>query len=210
MPHIKERVIGSNNDCITEDLRAPPGGAKEDGVELTVVFKEPLYARFRECKLELNPDKTRIVYCKCSARQGNYPVLTFDFLGYTFGPKRARSSRGYFVGYLPAVSRKATKAFRNKVRSSGIHRQVDKQLSDIADMWNPILRGWIQYYGRFYPSALYPTFNRFNLVLERWIRRKYRKYRYRKIAAYDWLGRIAKQQPQLFVHWQYVKPAAGQ
>jgi RNA-directed DNA polymerase len=168
-----------------------------------------LQARFSECKLELNPDKTRIVYCKCSARRGEFPVINFDFLGYTFGPKRARSPRGYFVGYLPAVSRKATKAFRDKVRSSGIHRQVDKKLSDIADMWNPILRGWIQYYGRFYPSALYPTFNHFNLVLERWIRRKYRKYRYRKIAAHDWLGRIAKQQPKLFVHWQYVKPAAG-
>jgi len=104
-----------------------------------------LQARFSECKLELNPDKTRIVYCKCSARQGEFSVINFDFLGYTFGPKRARSPRVYFVGYLSAVSRKATKAFRDKVRSSGIHRHVDKKLSDIADMWNPILRGWIQY-----------------------------------------------------------------
>lgn len=130
-------------------------------------LKAELQARFGECKLELNPDKIRIVYCTCSARQGKFPVITFDFLGYTFGPKQARSPRGYFVGYLPAVSREATEAFRDKVRSSGIYRQVDEQLSDIADLCNPILRGWTQYYRRFYPSALYPTFNHFNLVLER-------------------------------------------
>jgi RNA-directed DNA polymerase len=178
-------------------------------VEEAQLLHARLQERFGECKLELNPDKTRIVYCKRSGRRDEYEVNTFDFLGYTFGPKRARSRHGFFVGFLPAISRKATKAFRDKVRAAGIHRQVDKTLTELAEVWNPILRGWMNYYGRFYPSALCPTFNHFNLVLERWVRRKYRKYRYRRVPAKRWLGRIAAQQPSLFVHWAFVKPSAG-
>jgi RNA-directed DNA polymerase len=153
-------------------------------------LKEQLELRFRECKLELHPDKTKIIYCKDDKRPGKYEHIKFDFLGYTFRPRRARSPLGYFVGFTPAVSNKATKSVRDKVRKAHLHRQVDKTIEQIAEIWNPALRGWINYYGRFYKSALYPTLNHFNQVLERWVKRKYRQYKHNPRAAKKWLGRI--------------------
>ena len=126
---------------------------KEEALEL----KEQLEARFRECKLELHPDKTKIIYCKDDKRPGRYEHIKFDFLGYTFRPRRARSQLGYFVGFTPGISNKAAKSVRDKVRKARLHRQVDKTIEQIAEIWNPALRGWINYYGRFYKSALYPT-----------------------------------------------------
>jgi len=178
---------------------------KEDAQELL----KQLQARFRECKLELHPDKTKIIYCKDDKRREDHGHITFDFLGFTFRPRRARSRYGFFIGFTPGVSNRATKVARSKVRKACIPRQVDKKLEQIAMLWNPVLRGWINYYGRFYISALYPTLNHFNRVLERWVRRKYRKYKHNPKAAKRWLGRIYAQNPTLFVHWEYVHPMAG-
>lgn len=169
---------------------------EEEAVELL----EQLVMRFRECGLELHPDKTKIIYCKDDRRPREYKHTSFDFLGYTFRPRRARGRFGFFVGFTPGVSNQATKSIRDRVRKANIHRQVDKKIGQIAELWNPVIRGWINYYGRFYRSALYPTLNHFNRVLERWVRRKYRQYKHNPKAAKRWLGRTYAEQPSLFAH----------
>lgn len=167
--------------------------------------------RLAQCKLELHPEKTKIVYCKDGKQRGGYPNEKFDFLGYTFRPREACSREGKrFVGFLPAVSDKAAKRMRLVMRSWKIHRRSDLRLEDLVRLSNPIIRGWINYYGQFYKSALRWTFNVLNRILVRWAMRKYKKLRYHRRRAAHWLGRIALQKPKLFYHWQMgFRPSAG-
>jgi len=94
---------------------------------------EKLEQRFKTCKLELHPDKTRIVYCKDDDRRGNYPEIKFDFLGYTFRPRRSKNRYGKnFINFTPAVSNKSCKAMRQVIRGWRIHLKPDKELIDIS------------------------------------------------------------------------------
>jgi len=167
--------------------------------------------RFAECGLELNLQKTKIVYCKDDNRQGGYPEQKFDFLGYTFRPRRSKDRWGrFFVGFSPAISNAAAKSLRETMRQWRIHRQSDKSLDDLARICNPVIRGWMNYYGCFYKSALYPIFQILNNTLARWASRKYKGLRKRKRGAHLWLQRIAHRQPCLFAHWQLSQFKAGQ
>ena len=167
--------------------------------------------RFAECRLELNLQKTRVVYCKDDNRRGNYPEQKFDFLGYTFRPRTSKSRQGrYFVNFSPAISTRAAKSIRETMRQWRMHRQSDKSLDDLARISNPVIRGWINYYGCFYKSALYPIFQTLNNILARWASRKYKRLRGRKRRAHLWLQRIAHSQPCLFAHWQLSQFKAGQ
>ncbi len=172
---------------------------------------EKLEQRFKACELELHPDKTRIVYCKDDDRRGNYPEIKFDFLGYTFRPRRSRNRYGkHFINFTPAVSNKSCKAMRQLIRGWRIHLKPDKELIDISRMFNPVIRGWINYYGCFYKSGLYPVLRKLNRAIIHWARRKYKRLaRHRRRAEY-WLGGIARREPQLFAHWQMgVLPTTG-
>jgi RNA-directed DNA polymerase len=174
-------------------------------------IKAMIEKRLLECGLRLHPDKTKIVYCKDDKRGGNHPEEKFDFLGYTFRPRLSKSRYNrYFVGFSPAVSNSAAKSIRSVIRSWRIHRASDKTIMDLSRMFNPIIRGWINYYGSYYKSALYPIFNQLNLALIKWAKRKYKRLRKRQRKAYHWLGRIARQSPGLFAHWRFgAKPSAG-
>ncbi len=167
--------------------------------------------RLEQCKLELHPKKTKIVFCKNSNRSGNYPNEKFDFLGYTFRPRLAMNRRGQgYVNFSPAISDEAAKSIRGRIRRWKIHLMSDKSINDLSRMLNPTIRGWINYYGRFYKSELYPVLNQLNLSLRHWATRKYKKLRFRKRKAYHWLGRIARRQRGLFAHWRFgIQPAAG-
>ena len=167
--------------------------------------------RLSECKLKLNPAKTKIVYCKDSNRQGNYPEEKFDFLGYTFGPRFSKDRwNRYFVNFSPAISAKAAKSIRRTISGWRIHRMSDKDIADLSRIFNSTIRGWINYYGRYYKSELYPIFDQLNRILTKWAMRKYKHFRNRKPRARHWLGRIALRQPYLFAHWQFgAKPTAG-
>lgn len=170
-----------------------------------------LQERFKACGLALHPDKTRIVYCKDDDRRGEYPETRFDFLGYTFRPRRAKNRYGkFFVSFTPGVSNEAAKAMRQRIHDWRMHLKPDKSLEDLSRMFNPVLRGWINYYGGFYKSALYPTLRHMNRALVQWVRRKYKRFnRHRRRAEY-WLGRVARREPTLFAHWQMgIKPTAG-
>jgi len=170
-----------------------------------------LEARFGECHLELHPEKTKIIYCKDDDRRGNYPNTGFDFLGFTFRPRRSKNRWGkHFINFTPGVSNKAAKAMRQKARRWKMHLRSDKSLEDLSRMFGPAIRGWINYYGRFYKSALYPTLRHLNRTLVRWVMRKFKRFRRHHRRAEYWLGRIARRQPWLFPHWQMgVRPTAG-
>jgi len=173
-------------------------------------IKSAIEKRLRQCRLRLHPQKTKIVYCKDSSRKDNYPKEKFDFLGYTFRPRLSKNRRGeFFVNFSPAISDEAGKSMRRVVRGWRIHRMSDKSIEDLSRIINSVLRGWINYYGRFYKSALYPIFDQLNCALKHWAMRKYKKLRGRQRRARYWLGRIARREPNLFVHWRYVRPAAG-
>jgi RNA-directed DNA polymerase len=163
-----------------------------------------LKQRFEECKLELHPLKTKIVYCKDGSRKGQYPQTEFTFLGYTFRRRLVKNSNGdnLFVGFTPAVSKEALKSMRAETRRRGFRNRTDWGLNDIGDVYNPVLRGWIAYYGRYSRSALYPMLRHFNKTLVAWVMRKYKRFRGHKTRAALFLEAISQKEPQLFVHWR--------
>ena len=163
-----------------------------------------LETRFAECGLTLHPDKTKIVYCKDDDRRGNFPDHKFDFLGYTFRPRLSRRRTGFGVSFSPAASGEALKSIRQTVRHWKLHQRSDKTLDDLARMFNNHIRGWINYYGRFYKSALYPTLRRIDLILARWAHRKFKSLRRHKRRTYHWLSHIVRRQPDLFAHWRLL------
>jgi RNA-directed DNA polymerase len=168
--------------------------------------------RLERCRLEVHPDKTRIVYCKDDDRKGGYPNEKFNFLGYTFRPRRSKNRWGkFFINFTPAVSSESAKKMRQEMRRWRIPLRSDKALDDLAHMWNPVLRGWVQYFGRFYKSALHSVFRHFNGLLVRWAMRKYKRLRRHRRRAEHWLGGVARREPGMFAHWKLLglRPAAG-
>ena len=159
--------------------------------------------RLRECKLELHPEKTKIVYCRDVNRQGTYPTIQFTFLGYTFRPRKAVDKYGrVYVNFSPGVSREALTTMWQTVRGWHLQLMCDKELSDLSNMFGPVLRGWSNYYGRFYPTALYPLWRHVNDYLVRWMQRKYKRLARGVIRAARALGRVAERNPRSFVHWE--------
>lgn len=173
---------------------------------------DAIRGRFKQCGMELHPTKTRIVYCKDDDRRGECEHIKFDFLGYTFQPRRAKNHRGkFFVSFLPAMSTKAAKAIRTTIRDWRMASTRNNQrLEDLARLVNPSVRGWMNYYGRFYRSKCVQVLRHLNEALAAWARRKYKRFRRRERASMHWLGCIARRDAKLFVLWQLgVKPEAG-
>ena len=176
------------------------------------VVLDAIRGRFVQCGLELHPTKTRIVYCKDADRPRQYEHVAFDFLGYTFQPRRAKNRWGkFFVSFLPAMSAKAAKRVRATIREWRMASTRNNQrLEDLARTVNPVVRGWMNYYGRYYRSKCVQVLRHLNEALAAWARRKYKRFRRRERASMHWLGCIARRDPNLFVLWQLgVKPDAG-
>jgi RNA-directed DNA polymerase len=166
-------------------------------------LREAIIVRLAECGLELNLQKTKIVYCKDDDRRGTHEHEKFSFLGYEFRPRRAKNYRGkYFISFLPAVSDKAAKKIRQEMRGWKLHLRSDKTLTDLARMFNPIIRGWVQYYGHYYRSMLHPLFRPLDRTLIRWACRKYKKLRGHQRRSAHWLRRISVREPRLWAHWE--------
>ena len=166
--------------------------------------------RMAQVGLELHPDKTRVVYCKDSNRVGSHEHERFDFLGYTFCPRLAKSRRGeFFVSFCPAVSDDAAKAIRRTIKRWRLHLWCDQTLNDLAREINPIVRGWINYYGRFYRSELVLVLKGIDAYLARWAQRKYKRLRRRPEGARRLLARVATRDPALFAHWAWTAQSAA-
>ncbi len=171
---------------------------------------ERLKQRMEYCHLRIHPDKSRVIYCKDYNRKGNYALTSFDFLGYTFRPRWVRSQAGkVFLGFGAGASKKATKEMRCTVRSWNIYRRVSDELEMIAERINPIVRGWINYYGKYQKRELYSVMLMINRALTLWARRKYRKMKRKKRQSMIWLHNYAKFNPNLFAHWSMGYKPAG-
>jgi RNA-directed DNA polymerase len=140
--------------------------------------------RFRQCGLEIHPDKSCIVYCKDANRQGVFPRISFTFLGYTFRPRRCVDRKGRLhPNFLPAISRSAKKEINRQIRSWHHPAQErEDAVGSFADVQSDIA-GWNAYYGRFYPSALRQLWRNFNKYLVSWVRRKFKKLSRHKAAG---------------------------
>jgi RNA-directed DNA polymerase len=167
--------------------------------------------RLNQCKLKINVDKTKIVYCKKNHRDIEYECIQFDFLGYTFRPRRAIDKHGeQFLNFSPAISNSAKKKIWAEVRSWRHQYWVQLTLEEIAREINPVIQGWINYYGKHNVRELNETLKQVNMKLVRWIRNKFKGYRNYKLKAIHRLGDIAAANPNLFAHWKFgVRPTAS-
>lgn len=168
-------------------------------------LRSAIETRMVEVGLQLHPDKTRIVYCRDANRRGTHVHTSFTFLGYTFRARGAHSKHGLiFASFLPAVSQAALVEMGRQVRRWRIHLRVGANLADLARWMNPIVRGWMQYYGRFYRSLLYPLLRRINTYLVRWARKKYRTlHGFKKAKA--WWQAVTARYPRGFAHWAWTR-----
>lgn len=165
---------------------------------------QALENRMAEVGLRLHPDKTKIVYCKDGKRGRDHAHTEFTFLGFTFRARAAQDRNGkMFTSFLPAISKDAVVTIGARIRSWRLHRRTGMTLKDLRRLINPVIRGWMQYYGVFYRTALYPLLKRINTYLVRWLRNTYKRLRgtKRSIAAYR---RVTKLYPHLFAHWKWV------
>jgi RNA-directed DNA polymerase len=161
--------------------------------------------RMEQLGLRLHPDKTKVVYCKDGRRRGSYPDTSFTFLGYTFRARGARDRGGsVFTSFLPAISKDAMKRLSQTVRGWRLHRRTELGFDELARMINPVVRGWMNYYGPFYRSALSSLLARINTYLMRWVRKKYKRLRAQRKAREAW-ERVTTQYPRYFAHWPWVR-----
>lgn len=181
----------------------------DDGTVHCVSLKQALYmrdsiaARLRKWKLSLNTEKTHIAYCKDDERKGEYRETSFDFLGYTFRPRRSKNKYGrLFINFTPAVSNSAKKEMRRKMHDWRMRLKPDVSIDDLSRMFNPSIRGWYNYFSKFYKSETYPVLRQMNHALVQWARKKYKKLRRHKNRAEQWMRGIAERQPELFIQWQ--------
>ena len=166
-------------------------------------LKRQLEERFKSCRLELHPDKTRIVFCRDSRRRGQYPEIQFNFLGFCFRPRRAIDSKGeVFTSFLPAVSPKALKKMREQIRSWRLGDHALLPMKDLVSFINPILKGWWQYYGRFYRTGMFKLFKYLDERLGYYLRRKYCDLWRHKGRRLRRLNQIAQENPEWLIHWQ--------
>ncbi|MGF6479474.1 group II intron reverse transcriptase/maturase [Paraburkholderia sp. JPY419] len=174
------------------------------------VVMQAIASRLQACGLTMHPEKSKVVYCRDSNRTGQYPNVQFTFLGFTFRPRAAVNKHGRrFTNFLPAVSNDALTRMRQKVRSWRLHRRTSVTLNDLAEQCNATIRGWWNYYGAFYRTAMHKLSVYLDLRLEQWARRKYKKLSQRKRRSVLWLSKMKRISPLLFYHWRIVRRAVG-
>lgn len=172
-------------------------------------LREVLEARFSACGLTLHPRKTKIVYCKGGNHQRDYPVIAFDFLGYTFRPRLIRNRWGQKkVYFTAAISQKAARVIRQQINEWPWRRWQQKQLGAFARFCQSRLQGWMQYYGLFGPSYIREVLFHFDLRLSRWALGKYRKLRGLLQAARR-VNKLRQLQPAMFAHWGRARSMVG-
>ncbi|HBI61599.1 MAG TPA: group II intron reverse transcriptase/maturase [Lachnospiraceae bacterium] len=188
--------------------QAPFERYADDGVihcgtkEEALYIKEKLAERFAECKLELHPVKTRIVYCKDKDRTKKEELTEFDFLGYTFKAVYIKCRDGMMrYNFIASVSKTAAKNFREKIKLLEIHKKTGCKIDNIAEILNPMIRGWMNYFGKFNPSAMKYTLQCIERRIVKWAMCKYKRFRGHRRRAERWLSVIRKREPKLFAHW---------
>ncbi len=161
-------------------------------------------ARLEQCKLKLNEDKTKIVYCKTSKRKQDYPNIMFDFLGFTFRPRKAIDAKNgvSFTSFLPAISKKSAQRIRDEIKSWNLYRLQQFKLPVIATMKNPIISGWVNYYGKLSRTEFRKVMDFLNKTLARWARKKFKGLKLGRNRSIYWLATVAHENRALFYHWR--------
>lgn len=161
--------------------------------------------RMNDVGLELHPKKTKIVYCRDYRRQEKYPEVKFDFLGYSFQPRSTKSKKtgGLFLGFDCAISIGSRKRIADKLGELKVEKLSFKSIVGVAQFLNPMIRGWINYYGKFRFSMLHKVFRLLNKRLVRWARKRYKRYKASLKRGFQWLKTVQEQYPSLFYHWQF-------
>ncbi len=171
---------------------------------------ERLRKRMQDCKLELHPEKTKLVYCKDHKRTGNFELVKFDFLGFTFKPRSSKTKDGHlFLGFDLAISVKSGKRILETLRKTNFHRWTSATIESIAAELNPQLQGWINYYGKFRPSAMSFIFRCLHRRLIKWVMNRYKSLRNKLKKAHQFLYKIQKSKPTLFASWQHESVVTG-
>ena len=171
---------------------------ESEAVEILIKLRQ----RMKECKLELHPEKTKIIYCKDKDRQKEYQVTEFDFLGYTFRRIFIKDRLGRIqFNFLPSVSKKSAKAFRDKIKAMRIQRFSGSRIEIIAEMVNPTVRGWLNYFTKYNPSAVKYSIDCLNRRLVKWAMCKFKRFKGHRARAEKWLKELAKREPKMFSHW---------
>lgn len=164
---------------------------------------QAIASRLAECGLTMHPEKSKIAYCKDRSRTKTYPNVTFTFLGFQFRPRRAQTKYGQVsTSFLPGVSPVALKRMRDQVRGWRLTGQTSQPFGEVAKQCNPTIRGWWNYYGAFYRSAMHELYRYLDRKLVRWARRKYKTLRRHKRRSEEWLQKMKEAQPRLFEHWR--------
>lgn len=163
-----------------------------------------LHKRFNECKLELHREKTEVIYCNNSRYPIKHPHKKFDFLGFTFRDRWIMNptTKKLFLGFNPEISKTAIKSIRSRTRKLNIRNRTDLSLNDIARFFNPILRGWVEYYGVFNKHSLGAVARHVNLTLIAWLMRKHKHLNRCKTKAARLMYRTSQEQPEMFAHWK--------
>jgi len=170
------------------------------------MIRKAIAKRLSDCGLELHPEKTRIIYCKDDTRKGSHTVEKFDFLGYEFRPRESINRNGkVFTNFSPAVSTKAARSMRETIRSWRLRHCSHQSLEDLSRLYNPIIRGWFQYYGRYYRKGLYSVIRKLDFELVDWARQKYKKLRNHVRRARHWVVTVSRRSPHLFAHWTRMR-----
>ena len=160
--------------------------------------------RLRECKLQANEKKTKIVYCKNANRKGMFKTVQFDFLGFSFQPRPTSTKEGkMFLGYDCSISNKSVKKISEELRTLRFHLWTTSDINLLAEKFNPKIRGWINYYGKFRKYNLMRIFKIFHWRLMKWAVCRYKRFRNSMHKAGRWIRQLARSYPNLFVHWQH-------
>ena len=164
-----------------------------------------LSERLEEVGLRLHPDKTKVVYCKDRKRRRDYECTSFTFLGYTFRVRKAPTGDGksMFAAFLPAISGDVLKDKGRIIRGWRINLRTTSDLAELAEWLNPVIRGWMNYYGKFYRTEMFALLRRINTYIVRWARRKFKRLRAFKRAKRWWNG-LLQREPELFAHWAWM------
>jgi RNA-directed DNA polymerase len=171
---------------------------------------QAIASRLAECGLTMHPEKSKIVYCKHSKRSKAYQLVQFTFLGFTFRPRDARNKQGrVFTSFLPAVSDTALKRMRQTVRGWRLHRRTPATLAELAQQCNSTIRGWMNYYGAFYRTAMHRLYQYLDQRLMQWARSKYKTLKRHKRRSAEWLGKMKTDFPSLFVYWRGTEIKVG-
>lgn len=181
-----------------------------DSLEQTKLLKTSLQARLNDCGLQLHPDKTRIAYCADANRRQQYETVRFDFLSYTFKPRQALNRRGrLFTSFSPAVSDKAGKLMRLKIRQLSLQRLSRYSLEELSVRINALLDGWVRYFGLFHRTALQRALRTLDLHIVKWAQKKFKRLHKHKTRAWNWLAGLRTRAPSLFLHWTIDWQTAG-